>query len=193
MRSANKLTVSSDSTPFERITASYFEEDESLLSEKDQELKHRWESAFSLLLNFHSREQAVKKLQGMFDISRVTAYRDIANALSLFGDIHKSRKEGWRYVIFEYNMTLLQIATKDKSLDIMGKCIDRMIKLADLDKEESSFNPEKLKAMNIEISIPAATQKALNKIINKGVVDFNAFQAEDIPYTEVKDEEGSKS
>lgn len=188
----DKLTVSNSATPFERISASYYD-DKFELSTKDQELKQRWEAAFSLLLSFHSREQTVKKLRGLFPgISLASAYRDVANALSLFGDIHKAKKEGWRYVIFEYNQTLMQMATKDKNLDIMGRCLDRMIKLADLDKEESNFNPDKLKAMEITISMPPAVQNALKKLVNKGVVDFNNFEVEDIDHEDIKpNEEGS--
>lgn len=185
----DKLTVNSNSTPFERITASYYE-DKIELSEKDQELKARWESAFSLLLNWHGREQAVKKQMALFPgISLASAYRDISNALSMFGDIHKSKKEGWRYVIFEYNQTLLQMATKDKNLDVMGKCLDRMIKLADLDKEDSNFNPEKLKSMDIGLAISKSTEKVLRDIISKGVVDLNNFEAEDVSFEEIPSDE----
>lgn len=177
-----------DSTPVERITASYLEEGIEL-SDKDEELKKRWEAAFSFLLNFHSREQTVKKLIGVFGGSIARAYRDINNALSLFGDINKSRKEGWRYIIFEYNQTLFQMATKDKDLDIMGRCLDRMIKLADLDKEEGAFNPEKLIAMQIQISLPDSTIKVFKDMNSKGVVDLNNFEAEDTNYTEVSPDE----
>ncbi|MAF36466.1 hypothetical protein CL622_05110 [archaeon] len=175
-------------THFENILASYLDEGKIVLSPLEEDMKKRWEAAFSLLLNFHSREQAVKVLKQQFGGSLATAYRDINRALALFGDITKSRKEGWRYIIFEYNQKLFQMATKEKNLESMGKCLDRMIKLADLDKEEANFNPEKLQAQVYEISLPKALEKAVLTMLSKGVVDFNNFQAQDVEFEEVPNE-----
>lgn len=183
------IRIKSDTSPFENILASYLDEKTIVLSDKENELKKRWEAAFSFLLNFHSREQATKKLMALFDISMAAAYRDISNALQLFGDINKSRKEGWRYVIFEYNQTLFQMATKDKQLEVMGKCLDRMIKLAELDKEEGSFNPDKLLNMNITIGVSAAFQSAVKAMNKRGVVDLNNFAVEDIEHEDLPDGE----
>lgn len=182
-----EISISNNTTPFENILASYLDE-KITLSEKDETLKKRWEAAFSLLLNFHSREQATKKLMSLFEISMATAYRDISNALQLFGDINKSRKEGWRYIIFEYNQNLFQMATKDKNLEVMGKCLDRMIKLAELDKEEGNFNPEKLANIEITIGVDKKFQKAVSSMLEKGVVDLNDFEAEEIQYEDVKND-----
>lgn len=181
------LTLDTKDTHFENVLASYLDETKIKLSPTEEDMKKRWETAFSLLLNWHGREQAVKILVGQFNISLATAYRDINRALSLFGDITQSRKEGWRYIIFEYNQKLFQMATKDKNLETMGKCLDRMIKLADLDKEESNFNPEKLQAQIYDISIPKTVEKALLSVLSKGVVDFNNY-AVDVPHEDVKDE-----
>lgn len=190
MSDHGKIVISNDNTPFERISASYYDS-KIALSEKDEELKKRWEAAFSSLLSFYSTEQTAKKQVQLFNISLATAYRDVVNALSLFGDIHKSRKEGWRHIIAEYNTTLFQMATKEKDMDIMGKCLDRMIKLRELDKEDSLFNPEKLAAMSIEIKVSSGTDRALRQMIKKGVVNLNDFEVEDISYEDVEDEEGS--
>ena len=77
----------------------------------------------------------------------------------------------------------------DKNLDLAAKLERDIDNLLEFDKDETKFNPEKLKAMQIEINIPTATQKALKDIISKGVVDFNKFEAEDIDYKEVKPNE----
>ena len=183
------LSITNKNTHFESILASYLD-DKMLakLSPTQKEMKLRWETAFSLLLNFNSREKTVQILKKQFDLSLATAYRDVNQALALFGDINKSRKEGWRYIIFEYNQNLMDKAREQDDLATMGRCLDRMIKLADLDKEEASFNPEKLQAQIYEITLPKPLQNALNKMINKGVVDFNDEEIQDIPFTEVKDE-----
>jgi hypothetical protein len=177
-------------THFENILASYLDEGKVKLSPLEEQMKQRWMAAFSLLLNFHSREQAVKVLQGQFpDISQATAYRDINRALALFGDVTKSQKEGWRYIIFEYNQKLFQMATKEKNLETMGKCLDRMIKLADLDKEENAFDPDKLRAQIYEISLPKGLEKAMMTMLSKGSVDLNNFGAQDIEFEDVSNEE----
>tara|TARA_R110002167_G_scaffold364968_1_gene588352 strand:+ start:8540 stop:9100 length:561 start_codon:yes stop_codon:yes gene_type:complete len=182
---SNSLTTTKDSH-FEKILASYIDDKGKItLTPLEEEMKTRWEAAFSLLLNFHSREQSVKVLREKFNISLGTAYRDINRALSLFGDVTKSRKEGWRYVIFEYNQKLFQMATKDKNLEAMGKCLDRMIKLADLDKDETMIDPEKVKAQSYELNISKQMEAALMKVITNGPVDMNALEAEDIPHEEV--------
>lgn len=181
------ITLDTKDTHFENVLASYLDESKIKLTPLELEMKKRWETAFSLLINWKSREQAVKILKDQFNVSLATAYRDINRALSLFGDITKSRKEGWRYLIFEYNQQLFQMAIKDKNLETMGKCLDRMIKLADLDKEENAFNPEKLQAQIYEINVPKSIEKALMTVLKTGNVDFNNYAVE-VPFEEVKDE-----
>lgn len=185
---SNVSTQTSKDPHFERILASYLDDGKKIqLSDLEERLKSRWEAAFSLLLNFHSRQQAVKVLREQFGYDLGTAYRDINRALSLFGDITKSRKEGWRYIIFEYNQKLFQMATKDKDHKEMGKCLDRMIKLADLDKEDSLVDPDKIKAQSYEIKISPSMEKALMKAITKGPIDMNNLEVEDIPHEELTD------
>ena len=180
--------ISKNDTHFEKVLASYLDESKVTLSPSEKDMENRWETAFSLLLNFHSREQAVKVLQSTYNCSLATAYRDINKAIALYGDITKSRKEGWRYIIFEYNQKLFQMAIKEKALDQMGKCLDRMIKLADLDKEESPFNPEKLQAQSYEIVLDKKVEKVLMGMLSKGSVDLNNFEVEDVPHEEVKND-----
>ena len=146
-------------------------------------------TSFSLLLNWHSREQACKVLMQQFDISQATAYRDIGNALKIYGDVNKSSKEGWRYVVMEYNQKLLQLATKEKNLSEMGRALDRMMKLAELDKEENLINLEKLANLDIEIKISKSSERALDKMSQSGVVDLNNFEIEDVEYEDVEIEE----
>jgi len=81
------------------------------------------------------------------------------------------------------------MAIKAKDQNAMGRCLDRMIKLADLDKEDAAFNPEKLQAQIYEISLPKKLQNVLTKMIKKGVVDFNDYEAEDVEFEDVKDED----
>jgi hypothetical protein len=184
----SSTAIQKSDTKFERILASYLDEGSVELTAPEIEIRDRAETAFSLLLNWRSREQAVKVLESQYDISKATAYRDINRALSLYGDITKSRKEGWRYIIFEYNQKLFQMSVKEKALDQMGKCLDRMIKLAQLDQEESTFNPEKFIAQTYELTVANSVKMFVEKSLKKGAVDLNDYvseNAEDTTYEDV--------
>lgn len=185
LRKARPLTTGL--THFEKILAYYLNDNGIELSEKEEELKNRWDTAFSLLLEWRSREQAVNALMQKFDISKVTAYSDVQNALNLFGDITKSSREGWRFLLFEYNQKTLQLALKDKNLEMVDKCLSRMERLSDLNKDLTDFNPEKLEALDILIGISKRDKAIIQDKLNKGLVDLNDVEAEDIPFEEVKD------
>mgnify|MGYP003120132968 CR=1 FL=1 len=180
--------VAAQESHFEKVLASYLSDDIEL-SPFQQDMKNRIKTAFSLLLNFRGREQAVKALVEQFDISTATAYRDIGNALKIYGDVNKASKEGMRYIIFEYNQTHLQLALKQKNLTEVGKSLDRMIKLAELDKEESIVNLEKLANMDITITIGKKAEKAIVEQNSRGVVDLNDWTAEDTDFEDVKEDE----
>ena len=183
------ITVSKNDTHFESILASFLDETSVELSDFQKKMKERIKASFTLMLNWHSRQQAAQVLMDQFDISQATAYRDIAMALRIYGDVTKASKEGNRYLLFEYNHKLLQLATKEKNLEVMGKCLDRMMKLSELDKDESLVNLEKLAAMDIEVKISKSSEKALQEMIAKGVTDLNSFEIEDAEYEDIEVEE----
>lgn len=182
------LSITTKDTHLDAIIASYLDEKYEL-SEFQKEMKKRIKTAFSLLLNWRSRDQAAQIIKDEFDVSTATAYRDISRALIVYGDINQAEKDGWRFVIMEYNHKLLQLATKEKNLTEMGRALDRMIKLAQLDKEETILNLEKIANMQIEIAIDKATQKKFDDMGSGGVVDFNNWQdTEDADFEEVEEE-----
>lgn len=184
--------VTTNDTHLDNIIASYMDEGSVELSAFEIKMKERIKTAFSLLLNWRSREQAAQIMMEQFDVSQATAYRDISRALIIYGDINKAGKEGHRYIIMEYNHKLLQLATKEKNLEQMGRALDRYMKLADLDKEENRVNLEKLAAMDITVNISKKSEKAITGLLEGGVVDLNNFEAQDIEYEEVDEGETSK-
>ncbi len=100
----NELKLSSSDTHFENILAYYLDTDNpeevklKSLSKTDQELKKRWETAFTALLEFRSPEDAVKRLMTLFGVSKATAYRDVQRCEMLFGSFKRFDKEAWRYI-----------------------------------------------------------------------------------------------
>ncbi|PXX96905.1 hypothetical protein DF185_19895 [Marinifilum breve] len=129
--------VIQEGTSFDKIQASFlYDDDRLVLSHKDQELKERWEAAFSLLCNYHSNEQSLPILMQRFGISRAAAYRDIANAKQLFGDITQSNKEADRYILNELAMKTFRMAVDNHDVEGMNRAISNMIKLKRLDQND---------------------------------------------------------
>ncbi len=144
--------IKKSGTSFDKIHAWYlYGSDKIILSHKDQEIRDRWEAAFSLLVNYHSTENAIPVLKTKYEISRAQAYRDIINAKRLFGDITQSSKEADRYILFELSMKTFQLAAKQSPPHIegMNRAIANMIKLKGLDRDEpDAVRPEDLESHN---------------------------------------------
>lgn len=135
--------VKSEGTTLDRIWAHcVWGEDKMPLSEKELEIKDRLDTAFSLLTTFHSPEQAIPMLRSKYGISVAQAYRDIAAAKRLYGDITESSKEADRYILSEYAMRALQLATKEKDIKGMNMAIGNLIKLKRLDQTDNSVLTE---------------------------------------------------
>lgn len=135
--------VKSEGTTLDRIWAHcVWGEDKMPLSEKELEIKDRLDTAFSLLTTFHSPEQAIPMLRSKYGISVAQAYRDIAAAKRLYGDITESSKEADRYILSEYAMRALQLATKEKDIKGMNAAIANLVKLKRLDQTDNSILSE---------------------------------------------------
>ena len=74
-------------TTLERIRL-YYLKDNAELSKHDEQVRCRWEAAYSMLINQNGIEsEAVKLLLKVFDISEVQAYRDVHNCTRCFGPV----------------------------------------------------------------------------------------------------------
>lgn len=121
----------------EKIRA-HFLNDDVPLTKHEEELKERLESAFSLLCNYHSNEQAIPVLKKKFNISQAQAYRDIKNATDIFGDITQTKKEAARYILYELAMKNYQLAASKNPPDLeqMNRAVTNMIKIKGLDRDD---------------------------------------------------------
>lgn len=135
--------VKTQGTTLDRIWAHcVWGEEKMPLTATELNLKERFDTAFSLLANFHSPEQVIPLLRSKFGISQAQAYRDIANAKRLYGDITESSKEADRYILSEYAMKTLQLAAKEKDVKGMNSAIANLIKLKRLDQTDPSILSE---------------------------------------------------
>lgn len=107
-----------EGTTFDRILRSYDDSTPVKLKQHELEQRKRWEAAFTMLIDtedMKDREDVANKLVELFNIKRSTAYQDIANAINLFGDIHKARKEGKKYILERFAMHGMKIANQNKN------------------------------------------------------------------------------
>ena len=191
---------SSDGTHFENILA-YFLDDQlpeedklSRLSDYEQDLKKRWETAFMSMLEFRSVEDTVKRLVNLFDISKATAYRDIQNTEMLFGSFKRYDKEAWRYISIERKHKLYQLALKDKNLELAFKIDSEIDKIIGLDKDDPVVNLEKIQSNHYEISIARKQELLIKQLFKEGnsVLDMNVSGTIDIDFTEIKEEQDAE-
>jgi hypothetical protein len=141
------------------------------LSEKQEGIRQRWTAAFTLLCSYHSIQQAIPVHRKTFDVSEGQAYRDMKEALQLFGDVMKTEKEGYRQVVYEYAIKTFQLAAKNGDYKAMNQAVTNMMKLQGLDREDPDLPDfEKMKPSINIITIPDAIKKLLEVKLNRGPV-----------------------
>lgn len=168
-----------EGTTFDRILRSYDENTPIKLKTHELEQRKRWEAAFTMLIDtedIKDREDVANKLVELFNIKRSTAYQDIANAINLFGDIHKARKEGKKYILERFAYSGLKIASTNKNPRLMLEYIKFLFEL--MGGADNEFeNPEWDTVFNqININITGNPEDiGLQKIDNIGEL-FERFK-----------------
>lgn len=172
----------------ENIMASYFDERGITLTEHEEEKKQQYEAAFTMLVDDASIINTVLKLEQIYNVSKATAYRIIANAETIFGSVKKFNREAWRYIQIERKRQIIALALVENNLELAAKLERDIDNLIGFDKEEATFNPDKLKAQKNEITVPKSMEKLIMDLLSKGSVDLNSMPAEDIPYEDLSNE-----
>lgn len=182
-------------TALEAIRQHYLSDKEEKLTEKEAEIHARLKAAHALLCNYHSIEQALPIHRAEFGVSEPTAYRDFKDALRLFGDIKKSEKEGYRYILYEMMMKTFQLAAKNGDYKTMSDTTGKMAKLMGLDRDEPDMPDfEKLEPNVYPIVMDEATKALFLALASRpGTVDISemmkqareAQKAEDAEFEEI--------
>lgn len=190
-----KLAKLPSATTFDKIRKQFIEGDNSVkLTEKELKQKERWQAAFALLCNTKketrvaSMEDARKMLQEVYEISQAQAYRDVSNALKLFGDIFKSTHKGRRYILFEHATELFNLALEQKNLSEANSAMRNMIKLL----PEEEFDEKQIEAHVYQLKMPTAVLEFMKQQTAQGVINLNNSNipgTEDVQYEEVKNEQ----
>ena len=131
-------------TAIDRIRMHYISGYE--LSAHDEEVKRRWHAAFTFGLEHQGSDKEVASmLIKTFNISESQAYRDIYNAINLFGDVRKSTKEGLRYMVTQWAIEVFKMAVVKKDFKGMEKALTCITKTNNLDKEDQDLpDPSKI-------------------------------------------------
>ncbi len=192
IKTMSNLLSLNDST-FDKIWSFYKSPDKIKLTPKQEEIKDRWLSIFSLRLNFHSRLQAINAYidqwkQKEIVISQSQAYKDYSNAMRLFGDVHKADRQASLVILAEYAHKNLLMAFKQKNPIAVSAALTKYEKYLEIDRIDAiNFNPAKLEDKPDKFSVPPIILEAIAKMLDTGVVDFNNLDMEDVSFQEVEE------
>lgn len=188
--SSNAVILRKKVTTLDKIRKYYLKGEHAVsLTQAQEEIRVKISKAWNLMINYHSKEQAVSVLCNDGS-SRAQAYRYVNDSLAIFGDILKNHQDAKRYLIEEDLMRLQQRAIKNGDGALELKVIAQRIKIGNFDKDTNpNFDPEKLKAQTYILKVHPSVLKALEGRVDGGSIDFNDMNAEDINFEDVKEVE----
>lgn len=162
---------------YERILAYLKDPDanDQELTEKEREMLSRWMEAFTLQRNYSSAADAAAILMKRFpNISRATAFRDCAAALSLFGDLNKATKEGIRHLATEITKDAINIARIKNNEDAMMKGAKNIAQINGVNLTDPDMPDfDDLEPHTYNISLPPAALQVIMNMVKGGKVDLN--------------------
>lgn len=183
-----ELTKFSKDSLYQRISASYIDENFQLLP-AEEAVKTRLRHIHGLRLsNKYSKHQAIQIHIREMGVSQATAYRDYSWAMQIFGDIEKSDLQAERLILAECYWELYQRALKKDELEQARRALDSYKSLFNFDKEEKEINFEKITANEYHIKMSRKSAKMLRAALTSGVVDFNNLPATDTDYEDITDD-----
>lgn len=105
---------------YERIYPYLFQsQEESGLSNKDEEVRKRFLAAYNMKLDspLISDKKVAGELIRQFDVSRSTAYQDINYVERFFGSFRKSHKDYVRHMVTETQKKVIQVEMQKLRID----------------------------------------------------------------------------
>lgn len=181
------LKIVSRDTNFEKIKAYYLNPSKYELSEKNEDIRARWQAIFTMKLN-HMSDTEIVNILGENGMSHAQAYNDIRNSSLLFGDVTATDPMAQRVVLQHYAMDVLRRCQEDGDYENELKALKLLADFSGIyDDTLQSFNPEKLKNDQVRLAVSKTTEAYIKEIVAFGVVDMNSVPADDVDYTEINE------
>lgn len=123
-----KIEMKLDTTE-DRISAFMMRKiDESALQAPDHKIMRRWAKIWSLQVNGHSPDQAVKTLYRIMkrageEVSERTLWNDLKHATRIWGSLPDVSYQSSLILLREYAMKVFKLATEDRDLKEMNRAI----------------------------------------------------------------------
>ena len=129
----------------ERITQ-YYMSDKTKLSRRDNHIRVRWETAYSMLINQNGVElDVVRMLMKFYGISKMQAYRDVYNCTRCFGLVGGMDRQFIRHMVTQWAIESLRQAEQLNDFDAIDQFLNIIIKANNLDKEDIDIpDPSKI-------------------------------------------------
>lgn len=130
----------------ERIKLYYLSDNTDKLSEHDNHVRIRWETAYSMLINQNGVERdVVRMLMKYFGISKMQAYRDVHNCTRCFGPIGGMDRQFIRNMVTEWAIESLRKAEIMNDFNAVNAFLNRIIKANNLDRDDADLpDPSKI-------------------------------------------------
>lgn len=152
----------------------YYKDPESVqLSDHEELILKRWETAFIFLRDLKTVSETVEMLKRKFpDVSTRTLYRDIDGAFIMFGNAVEANKQAKRFIANEYIIDYLNRCKASGDRDNEKAAIKLYMDNNNLKKEdEEDYDPEKM-FVNPKIEIPENLLSGLINFLNQGAINL---------------------
>lgn len=187
---SNLPAIKRGDTSLDKIRAYYADPLKYPLSVTLETVRERLQEVMQLRLNYWSKQKIVTYLKDHHGIEQAQAYADIRNSELLYGDINETNRKAKQAVLYEFAFQFLQRARERVDLKAEAKALELLSKFGGLDEEDNlEFNPEKFEAVTPKISVNKKALDLFIKMATDGVVDLNSFNATEIDFEEVTDEQ----
>lgn len=177
----------------------WYENDAAIeLTEHQEEKRRRLLSIISLMTKGKANSVILKHLQKDHGLSLAQSYRDIRDAVVVYGDLRKAEKEGIRWIQYDLALNVYRKAMKSEDWKAANQAQRNMIKITGIDREDPELPDfEKLKpSLNIVV-IDQEIEDKVKALLQAGPVDLSTLHSQkpetiDVEHEEITDtEEGS--
>lgn len=176
----------------DKIRAYYADPKKYELSPTLEAVRERLQHVMQLRLNYWSKQKIVTYLKNHYDIEQAQAYADIRNSELLYGEINETSRKAKQAILYDFSFQFLQRARERGDLKAEAKALELLSKFGGLDEEDNlEFNPEKFEAVTPKLSISNKAMAKFMEMTQKGVVNLNDFNATDIDFEDVTNDENT--